>query len=527
MIVDFSNLDDDISIDADLCIIGAGPAGITIAREFIGTGVRVCLLESGGEEPEEETQDLCVGENVGRPYFDLDTVRIRTLGGTTFHWEGQCAPLTSTQFEARDWVPHSGWPISRSEIDPYYIRAHDLCELGDFDYGPENWKTLKISEPEFNPAKVVTRFWKYSPPTRFGPKYAPELKGADNLIVYLNASVIDIGTSGDTKTVQQVDVRSLGGKTGKVSAKVFVLACGGLDNPRMLLSSNRIEPHGLGNRHDLVGRFFMEHLSAVPQDIVATDTTKLVRMFAKSRQGNTPVHAGLCPSDQSQRENKILSSSMSIESVVDMNSGVGTAKSLVLDLKDGRMPDDLASKVWRVLSDLDEVIPASYRRTVMGEPLVAGIKSMFLMSRSEQAPNPDSRVTLSNEKDALGMNRVQLDWRLTDLDKHTLRVFSRTLASELGRLDLARVKLPEWLSTEDNATSPNIVGGFHHMGTTRMADDPKKGVVDRNCQIHGVGNLYVAGSSVFPTSGYANPTLTIVALSLRLADFLKASLAQD
>ncbi len=138
MIIDVRGLADGAHIDADLCIIGAGPAGITIAREFIGTGVRVCVLESGGEEPDEETQDLCAGENIGLPYLDLDTVRIRNLGGTSYHWEGQCAPLSTIQFEERDWVPHSGWPIKRQQLEPFYVRAHVICELGPFDYGPEN-----------------------------------------------------------------------------------------------------------------------------------------------------------------------------------------------------------------------------------------------------------------------------------------------------------------------------------------------------------------------------------------------------
>jgi choline dehydrogenase-like flavoprotein len=499
MIIDFRNLADGTSIDTDLCIIGAGPAGITLAREFIGTDVRVCLLESGGEEPEEETQDLCDGETVGLPYFPLDGTRIRTLGGPSYHWMGRCGRLLPIEMEERDWVPYSGWPIQRASLEPFYRKAHKICELGDYFYGSENWQQLGFPEPDFDSKKVQARFWRISPPTRFGPKYRNALEKASNTSVYLNASVTNIQASVGGDQIERVDIRTLEGTSGSVTAQVFVLASGGMDNPRLMLASNKVEPAGLGNRHDLVGRFFMEHLEDVCADVVAADAPKLVRMFGKNRTGPVTINAGLCPSEPLQRDRRILSGSMSVEYISDLNSGVGAAKSVVTDMQKGIFPDNVGTKLWQILSDLDEVAPAAYERLVKGEPLVSGIKSMFLWARQEQAPNPNSRITLSQEKDAVGLTRVRLDWQVTELDK-----------------------LPDWLMEEGKDWTPKMHGGNHHMGTTRMADNPKKGVVDRNCQVHGIENMYVAGSSVFSTSGYVNPTLTIVALSLRLADHLKA-----
>lgn len=522
MIIDFRNLADGTSIDTDLCIIGAGPAGITLAREFIGTDVRVCLLESGGEEPEEETQDLCDGETIGRPYFPLDGTRIRTLGGTSYHWMGRCGPFLPNEMGDREWVPHGGWPITRQELDPFYLKAHDICELGPFEYGPENWHHIGIPEPEFDPKKLETRFWRFSPPTRFGPKYRDALEQATNLSVYLNASVTNIQSTDDGNQISRVDFRSLSGNFGHVTSRMFVLACGGMDNPRLMLASNRVEPAGLGNRHDLVGRFFMEHLEADCAEIVSADPANLVRMFARNRKSPVMIHAGICPTEQWQRESRILNSSMTIEYIPDVESGVGAAKTMVTDIQKGRIPKDLGSRLWQILTDLDEVAPAAYARLIKDEPLVSGIKSMFMWSRQEQAPNPESRITLSPEKDATGMNRVSLNWQLTELDKHTARTVSHMIATEMGHLGLARLKLPDWLIEGGKGWDPKMHGANHHMGTTRMADNPKRGVVDRNCQVHGIENMYVAGSSVFSTSGYVNPTLTIVALSLRLADHLKA-----
>jgi choline dehydrogenase-like flavoprotein len=525
MIVDFRTLPDGSAIDADLCIIGAGPAGITIAREFIGTGVRVCLLESGGYEPDDDTQALCEGDNVGRPYYDLAGTRIRNLGGTSYHWSGRSAPFRSIEFAPRDWVPDSGWPINRKQLDPFYRRAQKTCELGVFEYGPENWKHIGFDAPEFDPNKLQTRFWRYSPPTRFGPKYRGELESADNISVYLNASVSDIQAAPNGNFIERVNLKSLEGTSGQVTARNFVVACGGLDNPRMLLASNTVEAAGLGNRNDLVGRYFMEHLEVDTGEIVPRDSTALIRRFARNRTHEEMIHAGLVASESQQKLRRILSNGVTIEYRPDVESGVGAAKQIVTELSGGRNPGDLGTKLWRILADIDEVLPAAYGRLVKGEPLVSGVKSMYLFTRSEQAPNPDSRVTLASEKDATGMNRVRLDWRLTPLDKHTIRETALIIGSELGRLNLARFRLPEWLERDDQYWTSSLRGGNHHMGTTRMSNSPKQGVVDKNCRVHNIGNLYMAGSSVFTTSGYVNPTFTIVALASRLADHLKLEFA--
>jgi choline dehydrogenase-like flavoprotein len=525
VITDFRTLPDSSTIDADLCIIGAGPAGITIAREFIGTGIRVCLLESGGDEPRDDTQNLCAGENVGLPYFPLDATRVRTLGGTSYHWGGRSAPMLPIEFEDRDWVPHGGWPIRFSDLDTHYRAANKICDLGPYTYGPENWQHENFVDPQFDPKKIQARFWRYSTPTRFGPKYRAALEQSDNVAVYLNASVTNIEATDDGNRAQQVHVRALNGTSGRVNAQAFVLACGGMDNPRLLLSSNGIEPLGLGNRNDAVGRYFMGHLEDQCGELISDDPRALARLFAKDRTDRVVTLAGVCPSEHLQRTQRILSCGMAFSFLPDLDSGIGAGKSIAADFQHGRIPEQFGTKLWRVLSDMDDIAPAAYARVFKGEPLTGGIRSLTMASRQEQAPNPESRITLADEKDAIGMNRVRLNWQVTELDKRSALTFTQTIANEFGRLNMARLKIPEWLLSGGKDWTPKMRGHNHHMGTTRMSADPKKGVVDQNCRVHSMDNLFVAGSSVFATSGYANPTLTIVALALRLADHLKQKYA--
>ena len=188
-----------------------------------------------------------------------------------------------------------------------------------------------------------------------------------------------------------------------------------------------------------------------------------------------------------------------------------------------RLPDHLGRDIWDVVTDLDDVARGMFRATPDDpyHPPYDLSRPIRFYTRLEQCPNPDSRVKLIGEQDALGLNRIALDWQLTDLDKRSLRRSQELIGAEFGRLGVGRFKLDDWLLADDNSWPEDLHGGHHHMGTCRMSDDPKRGVVDRDCRVHGFDNLYVAGSAVYPTTGYVNPTLTVVALALRLADHLK------
>ena len=288
MIIDFRDAEDGALIEADLCIIGAGAAGITLAREFAGSRVRLCLVESGGFDYEPAVQDLYAGENVGHDYDDLDVSRLRYFGGSTNHWNGFCAPLTPIDFRRRDWVPHSGWPITKSDLEPFYRHAQPICQLGPYAYGEQVWAELEVRPHDFDPAEVGLCFWQHSPPTRFGETYRAELERADNIRVLLYANAVNIETDQSASMVRQVELRTLDGKTGRVRAEAYVVACGGIENARLLLLSNQVEPAGLGNRHDLVGRFFMEHPHTEPGIVVTDDSERLGEIYTQYQYEGVP-----------------------------------------------------------------------------------------------------------------------------------------------------------------------------------------------------------------------------------------------
>jgi len=514
MFTDFRTSEDGTIIKSDFCIIGAGPAGITIARELNKGKHRVCMVESGGFDFESETQSLYAGENIGLPYFDLDVCRLRFFGGTTNHWKGQCAPLSEMDFETRAWVSYSGWPISKADLDPYYLKALPVCEIGPYSFDARAWTNWGIVPPAFNPEKIQSHFWQNSPPTRFGQAYREELKSAENITVLLNANVTHIYTDGSGEKVTHINIGALNGKRGQVLAKVFVLACGGIENPRLLLSSNHVHPKGLGNKHDLVGRFFMEHLTALCGKVEMAKVDYLLDTYKKRFFEGIRFRPGMKIGEEEQRQKQVLNICATFHAEEEIPPAIEAGRQLWRSLKKGEIPENLGEKIRMVVSDLDDAAAYATCRLKGRQKCTTVLQ---LRARQEQAPNPNSRVTLSQELDELGMPRLRLDWRLSELDRKSLKAMAITLGSEFGRLNMGRVQLPTWLAEDGD---PEWRGNNHHMGTTRMADSPEKGVVNKDCRVHGIENLYVAGSSVFPTSGFVNPTLTLVALALRLADHL-------
>lgn len=507
MFTDARTLEDGTLIEGDLCIVGAGAAGISLAREWVGRPERVILLEGGGFDYDPAMQALYTGQVVGLPYhFPLDAVRLHHFGGTTGHWAGFCAPYDAVDFEKRDWVPHSGWPFSRAALDPYYERAQRLPELGPYRYDAAYWEAR---DPEArrltaDEGVVYTKMWQFSEPTRFGTRYRDALVAAPNVHLYTYANATEIDANEAVTAVDGLAVKTPDGRTHRVRAKAYVLACNTIQNARLLLASNRQAPAGLGNDHDLVGRFFMEHFE-MPGAQLVLEEARSVKLY-EWHFGWTKARGELGLTAAAQRAHGLLNGTASLRAGVFGEELMGTfqAVSRRRAVREGKMtmPPPAAAP-----------------------PPVETGRVFQLFTRQEQAPNPASRVVLNDERDAYGVPRTSLDWQTTPLDKRSIRGFYEVLGQELGRQGLGRVRLLDWLLDDDDSTWPDFLsGGWHHMGTTRMNDDPKQGVVDADARVHGLANLYVAGASVYPTGGAANPTLTLIALALRLSDHLKGRL---
>lgn len=505
MIQDARELPDGATLDTDLAIVGAGAAGITLALALAGAPFRVCLIESGGLEPDEETQRLAEAENVGLPYGPIEATRLRYFGGTTNHWGGWCRPLDGLDFQVRDWVPLSGWPIDRAVLDPYYARANQICEAGPFAYDDvAGWeKKLGIEGFELPGAGMARRVIQFSPPTRFGKRYLTELKAAANLFILLHATAVEIHATENAAEVAGLSLATLDGRRFRLTARLYVLAAGGIENARLLLLSDGVQTTGLGNGSDMVGRCFMEHPHIYSMATLLLRTHDPVsRLYLEDQYvDGTALRGNFMPTEDFQRSQRVLNATFTI----------GVSARLP---ERGAVPENehpLAVPLLDLLHDAAGGPP----------PDGFGVR-VGVGGAGEQRPNLDSRVTLSTERDALGLRRGRLDWRLTPEDKASLLRNLKALGAEFAASGLGRlnVDLPE-----GDSWPAELTGGNHHMGTTRMAADPRNGVVDADCRVHGIANLYIAGSSVFPTSGAANPTLTIVALALRLADHIRERMA--
>jgi choline dehydrogenase-like flavoprotein len=518
MHTDARTLENGSVIEGDLCIVGAGAAGITMALEWMGAKQRVVLLEGGGFEYDPRMQDLYRGDIVGLPYYPLEAARLHQFGGTTGHWAGMCSTFDPIDFERRDWVPHSGWPITRAALDPFYARAQSVLDLGPYEYDAAQWHRR---DPAFvpwglDPAVAWTKMWQLSPPTRMGTKNRPAIVGAPDVHLYTHANVVEIDANESVGAVDGLRVRTFEGKEHRVRAQRYVLACCSIQNARLLLASNSRAAAGLGNGYDNVGRYFMEHLE-IPSGVLVTQGAHApsMRMYVGDF-GGPKQHAELGLSASVQRERRILNGTVSLAP-----GAVGAeAKSTF----QWATPEALEKiRAWEA-GGRKGPFPVEIPGMGQADPHP---RTFHLMTRQEQAPNPASRVTLGRGRDALGMPRARLDWRLTVLDRRSFRSFYQALGREVGRAGLGRLQMRDWVRESDDAPWPaSLSGGWHHMGTTRMSADPKQGVVDPNCRVHGLANLYVAGAAVYPTGGCANPTLTLVAMTLRLSDHLKATIPQ-
>ena len=574
MIVDAHEIPAETVLEADLCIVGCGAAGITIARELAESALRIVVLESGGLDFESETNDLNVGDIVGLPYFPLETARLRYLGGSTNHWGGVCRPLEPIDFEARDWIPGSGWPITRADLDPYYPKAASTAGLAIADWDLGRW-SAKSPFPVWqfggDPIETVVAQVVDSKRRSFGRRYRSALEAATNVTIQLHANAISIDTDANGRHVEGIRAGTLAGNRFTVKARTYVVATGGLENARLLLASDSVQPDGVGNDRGLVGRHFMEHPRFRAGVILPADPRLRIGFYDAHDIGDTTIQGYLTLSKEAARQEGLTDVQIrlvpiydpAIEAALDASDG-DAARDLVDRLTDpgnlGAAIDDLGKDLAILSADLmtwqqavvpggplavplPEVLDEVVRRAGTGGveaalPLVFGdlatvafgklsgglpLVGIGLSTRIEQVPNPESRVSLAAERDALGMRRIQLDWQLTEIDKHSVVRTLELLGAELGRTGLGRLRID--VDDDPNAWPDDLAGGWHHMGTTRMSDDPSGGVVDRNCLVHGVDNLYVAGSSVFATAGSGTPTMTIAALSLRLADHLREQLA--
>jgi choline dehydrogenase-like flavoprotein len=571
----------DSRFEADLAIVGGGPAGLTIAREFFGTSTRVLVLESGMLEETPNHAALAELESVGEPRSNMQKqkrvafhgasssswspdlqpygVRCRALGGSTHAWAGKSAAFDSVDFEKRSWVPHSGWPIERASLARYLDRAADILNLGPNSYDESLWELTGMAppEPRVDVEGLRSFFWQFARSRldhldimRFGREFVTFK--AENVRVLLNATVRQIELAPDGTSFDGLEISTVEGVRSKVKAKLAVIAASGIENPRLLLASNAIQSSGIGNSSDLVGRFLMDHAGARVGRFDMAGLAQIVKRFGfygVRHNGRTHMYMhGLAPSPIIQEREQLLNSAVyfmperspddpwdALKRLLRRNSAKPGDDMLAVLSGAGLLAKGIGMKALAsnatptVLKDFIVNTAIRYNPNLVAEEfqsrgLPHKLTGVWIDAIAEQRPDPDSRVTLADRTDRIGVPLAKVNWRINDDERRTIVRIAHLTRDAFARVGMAVPILEPWVA-EERLEDGVIIDMAHTLGTTRMSETPASGVVDKNCQVHGVRGLYVAGGSIFPTSGHANPTLMILALAIRLADTMKSRLA--
>lgn len=569
--------------EADVAIVGGGPAGLTIAREFFGTSTRVIVLESGLLDETPDHSALAEVESVGEPRTELQRlkrtavhgsssstwsqarqpygVRCRALGGSTHAWAGKSAAFDAIDFAQRPWVPNSGWPISLETLEPYLNRSARVLNLGPNSYDDSFWNLARITppQPRLDVETLRSFFWQFARSRldrfdvmRFGREFVTFK--ADNVRVLLNATVTQINLNPSGSKFEGLEISTIDRVRSKVTAKCAVVAASGIENARLLLASNSIQSSGIGNDNDLVGRFLMDHVSARVAKFNVDGMMKIAKRFGFygiRHGGRTHMYMhGLATTPRTQEREQILNSAVffsldrspddpwgalkrllrrestkPVQDIVSMASGAGLlAKGVGMKVLTGNaMPAVLKDLIVNTAILLN---PNLVAEEFQSRGLPYKLTAVSADAISEQRPDPNSRIVLSEKTDRLGIPLAKVDWRINDDERRTLVRIGQLTRDAFAGAGLPEPELEPWVA-RNRPGEGVIIDMAHSFGTTRMSDNPKSGVVDRHCQIHGVLGLYIAGGSTFPTSGHANPTLMILAVAIRLADRIKSQLAQS
>lgn len=545
MQIEASEISKGTELDCDVVIIGSGAAGIPCACELIASGRKVILLESGGLSANAATQELAKGEVVDAArHGPLEQYRKRVFGGTTTVWGGRCAPFDEIDFEKRGHIPHSGWPISRKDLEPFYKKSQEYLFTGEFDYEAATSMedgNRPVVQGLSDEIWLQDRIWRFSLPANLGAENREKLTDASNVRVILNANVLKLNTDGSGAEICSVDVGCLDGNRFRVSAKTVIVAAGGLESARLLMVSNDVHKNGIGNEHDQLGRYYGSHVSGDFGEVQFSPKNSQVLWEYQQTQDGVYAKRQLRIREEVQQKEGLLNIRCILThppfADASHGNGVLSAAYLAKRFLKGQIPPEYSKE----LSEAGyHSLPMHTRNVALGcfslakfglhwlkDRILARRKypSISLKSRencytihfdSEQTPNPESRVLLGDTLDAFGQPLLKVDWKYSQQD-----VDSVVRSAELLRASFEECGVGEFKQTPEE-TKEMILKGFgvgsHHIGATRMSDSPTSGVVDANCEVHGVKGLYIAAPSVFPTGSFANPVLTTVAIALRIAD---------
>ncbi len=522
MIVDLENAETLPAFAADVCIIGAGAAGIVLAAELVRQRKRVLLLESGGSTIESAAQSLNEFAYSGQPHQGANIGRFRALGGTTTVWGGQVLELDEQDFAARPWVPGSGWPFSKQELRSYYHRAllaEGLAHVCPSDQ--ELWHQMKVVAPQLG-EDFVPYFTRWCPEPNFARLYQETLD-SQGVCVVLHATATAMLLTEDGSRVRGIRCKTLAGREHTFSAMQYVLSLGTIESVRFLLQPLPGAQMPAWNQSGMLGCHFHSHIDLNAARVPEKGAAKLQRWFSNAYLGGYKYHPKFRLALPRQRQEKILSVAGSITCINPAETELRRIKSLARDFVRHRALRATREDLPRALRQLPTMMRLGFSYRVHHRAAWPKHSAFWLRTHCEQEPLSRSRITLCNDKDATGLYRAQLDWRISPLEWKTIRYFTDHIKHAFADLGLANIIPRPELALEEGFRDVVVDDSHHHMGGTRMATNPAEGVVDPDLRLHGIDNAYVCSASVFPTSGFSNPTHTLIALAIRLADHLVAS----
>ncbi|VAW87008.1 Glucose-methanol-choline (GMC) oxidoreductase:NAD binding site [hydrothermal vent metagenome] len=528
MIIDANSIEDSDILQAEICILGGGVAGIILANELLNSNKSIILLESGGEMYNNKTQELYKAESTPPHFPNPHFSRLRFLGGSSNHWENSIERLSPIDFKKREWVRDSGWPITYDEVARFYPDAEDYCNVGGDGYDFNFWKKKLKSDDAFLASDSFNSVVSKSPliPTHFYSQHSEKLKNSNNIRIIKNSNIIDLEYDKETQIVQSVTFRTLQNIQKKVYAKKFVMCLGGIENARMLLLFNEKFENTLGNRSDNVGRYFMEHPTIRAAHLLPFYEYYLDKIYYDGTMDkglHIRARASLSEDAQTKYRTNNLRMYFSKQSKLTLSDGVSSAHIISDSLQSNELPNNFGEHLLNALQDIDHISESLLKQEfdVSLFDDVHRFGGFQIISMIEQTPDRNNRISLGHEKDQLGLKKIKIDFRITQSDKDSAWKTLELFAKDPGIQLLGRVRL---LKERENRIWGSQLGfGQHHIGTTRMSHTAEKGVVDSNLKVFGTKNFYISGSSVFPTGGHVPPTLTIIAITIRLAHELRSN----
>lgn len=527
MIINCADTPSTNEFEADVAVIGAGAMGLALTANLLGSGLSIILLEAGDIQASSFNDAMLEADIIGHSFNGASiSGRRRILGGTTSLWGGQFLEFPNNIFEDRPWIGESGWPISKDELTPFYRKIASFAGLNEQEGNLDIWRKQGIIPPSYDSFLLDSEFSRWSPRPDFGKNMKKILQSSKDVELLLNASVSELrlDTYGN---IDKLLIRSANGFAASARARVYVLAAGAIESARLLLASNNQDDRGVGNRFGLVGRYFQDHISLPVARIHPRSRRLFHEIYENFLLGATKYSPKLILSDHIQRDEKLLSVGGFFHFPSHGQDGVSALKAIAGQLKRRRKPENLKGLIKTIFANMPESLYLMYALKFEKRIRAKRQGDITLEVHAEQQPDYSSCIKLSRRTDALGMPLAQIDWRVNDRSRTAIIRYVEAVRSEFNRLSIADVELFPGPLDSPHSFQFHLSDVYHQMGTLRMSIDPSAGVVNTNAQMHEVPNLYIAGCSLFPVSGYSNPTFTGLALASRLSHYLNIQLANN